>query len=95
MAKMNPVTHGVAWVLVSTGTTLLARKALDSALSSGWRAVTRKDPPHRTGKHASWPEVLAWAATTAAAAAVVELLVHEGVARGWKSATGHNPPGKW
>lgn len=91
--KMDPVTQGVAWMLVSAGTTMLARRALDTAFTRGWRAVTRREPPGRPGRHAGWPEVLVWTATTAAAVAVVELLAREGTARGWKRATGYHPPG--
>ncbi len=93
--KKDPLTRRAGWLLLSAGSTLLATALLDRALQTGWRAATRREPPRNPGKEASWGQALAWTAGTAAAAAVLELLVREGAERGWKSLTGHRPPKGW
>lgn len=59
------------------GATIVAKKAL----TSGYRSITGKDAPSSKDKGASLGSVLAWAALTAATAAVIEVAVFRATVR--------------
>ena len=57
--------------VAAIGATWLVRKVLDS----GYRAVTGKQPPHASDPSQSMTRIIMWAATTAAAIAVVNVII--------------------
>ena len=59
------------------GATIVARKAL----ASGYRSVTGSDAPSGQDRSAPLGQVLAWAALSAATAAVIEVAVYRITAR--------------
>lgn len=66
----GPLLHLTA-TLVAFGATTLVRRALDS----GYRAATGRPTPRADDPTSSFARAIAWAAVTAATAAVVEVAV--------------------
>lgn len=61
----------VAAPLIALGATWLVREALEM----GYRKVTGKNPPHASDPGARLSRIILWAATTAAAVAVVNVVI--------------------
>ncbi len=81
------------WMVVGAGSAMLAASAVQSVLDAGWRAVTDDEPPaDPMARGVSWRDALIWAAASAAAVAVAQMLARRGAAAGWKVATGGGPP---
>ena len=57
--------------VAAIGATWLVRKVLDS----GYKAATGKQPPHASDPGQSMMRIILWAATTAAAIAVVNVVI--------------------
>jgi hypothetical protein len=57
--------------VAAIGATWLVRKVLDS----GYKAATGKQPPHASDPGQSMTRIILWAATTAAAIAVVNVVI--------------------
>ena len=57
--------------IAAIGATWLVRKVLDS----GYKAATGKQPPHASDPGQSMTKIILWAATTAAAIAIVNVVI--------------------
>jgi hypothetical protein len=90
--KRDALLHQAAWVLVSTGSVWLARKAARGMLVRGWQAAAGGKPPRRRSREHGLGTVVAWTAAAAALASVAELLAERGAEAGWRRATGKKPP---
>jgi hypothetical protein len=72
---------------------MLATALTERAMATGWRRVTRREPPSdRRSQDTSWREALAWTALTGAAIGVAQLVARRGAARGWQQVTKRRPP---
>jgi Protein of unknown function (DUF4235) len=69
------------WRLVSIGITLAAAAAAKKAVEVAWVAIDGDDPPVADDPEADLRRVIAFAAATAAAVAVAQIIGNRGVAR--------------
>lgn len=60
---------------------LAATWAVDRALSSGYTAVTGKQPPNADDPNVRFPRALAWTLATATTAAVIQLVIYRAAAK--------------
>ncbi len=60
---------------------LAATWAVDRALSSGYTAITGKQPPNTDDRNVSFPRALAWTVATATTAAVIQLVIYRAAAK--------------
>lgn len=84
----------VGWKIVGAGAGVAAAMVTRKVLTAAWRGAKHDDPPaNPAAPGTSWPEGLAWAASTGVALGVARLVAQRGAAAGWQKATGHLPPG--
>jgi uncharacterized protein involved in exopolysaccharide biosynthesis len=82
------------WRAVGAGAGVAAAAGTRALLTSGWRTVRHADPPSNPeSPRTTWPEALAWAASTGVAIGVARLVAQRGAAAGWRRTTGSLPPG--
>lgn len=60
---------------------LAATWAVDRALSSGYTAITGKQPPNADDRNVSFPRALAWTVATATTAAVIQLVIYRAASK--------------
>lgn len=80
------------WKLLGAVTGLLAGLLTRTALKTSWRKLQGTDPPtNPASPRTTWPEALAWAASSGVALAVMRLVAQRGAAEAWKAKTGSYP----
>jgi hypothetical protein len=93
-AQMGQTVEKLAWKALVVGSALSAGLGTVKAMTAGWKAVKKSDPPTNPAHPATgWGEAVAWTAATGVALAVAKLVAARGAAAGWQKATGHLPPG--
>jgi len=84
----------LVWKVVGTLSGVLAGMATKSLLRACWEKLRGSDPSaNPAAPGTSWPEALAWAASTGVAVAVTRLVAQRGAAEAWKAKRGTYPPG--
>ena len=84
----------LGWKIVGIGAGTAAALVTKKAMTAAWRATKHDDPPaNPAAPTTTWPEGLAWAASTGVALGVARLVAQRGAAAGWQKATGSLPPG--
>lgn len=86
-------TPRVQYLLLTTGAAFLAERLARTAITQGWRAALREDPPRNPERlDVSWSAALGWTAITGVAIALAGLAARRGAAAGWKRYTGRRVP---
>lgn len=81
------------WALVAGISGVLAEQAAERMLTSGWRLVTRTDPPKDPAyEDVDWKSAVIWTAAAGSAVAVARLVSRYGAGKAWTRATGKRPP---
>lgn len=92
--QMGHTVERILWKVAAAGAALAAGVAVRKALTAGWRAARKTDPPtNPASRSTGWADALAWTAATSVAVAVAKLVAERGAAAGWERATGTPPPG--
>jgi hypothetical protein len=82
-----------AWLLLASGSAVLAAAATRALLKSTWRTVRKAEPPlNPVAADTSWADAVAWTLATGATVGVARLLARRGLAAGWTRAVGTPPP---
>lgn len=93
-AQMGYSVERILWKIAAAGAAVAAGIAVRKALTVGWRAARKSDPPaNTTSKATGWGEALSWTVATAVGAGVAKVVAERGAAAGWEKATGSPPPG--
>jgi hypothetical protein len=80
--------------LVGTVVAVPVTFAVRRALRAVWKRSRGTEPPKSpTAPGTDWKEALTWAAASATALAVSEIIASRGVARAYQALTGRTPPG--
>lgn len=80
--------------LVGTAVAVPVTFVVRRALRAAWRRSRGSEPPKSaTAPGTDWKEALTWAAASAMAMAVSEIVASRGAARAYQALTGHTPPG--
>ena len=90
---MNLSSDRIAWLAVSSAAGILTRRLAGRALDGAWRSLIHEDPPAQDGaRSASFGRALAWTVGSAVVLSTADFLVREGVAAGWRTWRGEDPP---
>jgi hypothetical protein len=93
-AQMGLKLEKLAWKLAVVASALVAALGTQKALTAGWKAATKHDPPTNPADPGTgWAPALTWTIATAASAAVAKIVATRIAAAGWEKATGTLPPG--
>ena len=87
------VQRRILWRLVGAGSALLAGQAMKFGLRKGYKTARGSLPPTTPGqKGTSLQSALMWTAFSAVAISLSEVLAEQAAAKGWRKATGKQPP---
>ncbi len=93
-AQIGYSVERILWKLAAAGAAVASGIVVRKALTAGWRAARKHDPPDDpAAQSAGWGEALSWTVASAVGIAVAKLVAERGAAAGWEKATGSPPPG--
>ncbi len=85
-----PLSRKQQWLMLSGLAGVVASQAADRLLSTGYRAVARRDPPDDLHySDVNWTTAVLWTAGVGALIAVTELFARHGAAVAWRKTRGH------
>lgn len=92
--QMESTVEKIAWKLAAGAAGAAAALTVTKALTAGWKAVQKTDPPtNPASRRTGLVQAMLWTAATAGAAAAAKVAATRGAALGWEKATGQIPPG--
>ena len=93
-AQIGYSVERILWKLAAAGAAVASGIVVRKALTAGWRAARKHDPPDNPAAQTTgWGEALSWSVASAVGIAVAKLVAARGAAAGWEKATGSPPPG--
>jgi hypothetical protein len=82
----------LVWKVLGTGGAIVAAVVARKLVTSGWTAVTGKEPPaNPEDPEVAWPEAVGWAVASGAVIAVARLLATRKAAAYYTRSAGHPP----
>jgi hypothetical protein len=88
-----PFSRRASWLVVTTGSALVAAAAARVAVNAAWRLAQGDDPPiDPESADTEWRDAVAWTVVTGVAIGLAQLVARRGVAAGWRRAVGSRPP---
>ena len=83
----------ILWRLAGGASALIAGQIVKALMERGYKAARGSSPPKEPWrKGTGLQSALMWTATTAVAISVTEILAEQAASKGWKRATGKQPP---
>lgn len=89
-----PVVERMTFKLLALAATITAGLLARKAVTTAWK-VGAGSPPPSNPEHpdVTWVEAIGWTVASGAAVGVARMLASRQMAKSWRNATGHLPPG--